>query len=188
VPVFQLLTSWTREDLTSPLNGINLKSGALFDRLEHAVREDPSPWKRHAAICAHLKVRNMPARPPPRVLVFTGPAGAAKRQVMAGLVKMLPACFARVVTHTTRLPKEHEVDGVDYHFTDAQALRCGTRFLGCCTSMLMQSRVCCRVMFGLIKPHACRASLRRQSGCPVHCWPHALLPDRLGHACMYPSH
>lgn len=124
VPVFQWLTSWTREDLASPLNEVQLYNGDLFDRLERFVREDASPWKRRAAVCAQLRVRNTPARPPPRVLVFTGPAGAGKRAVMSGLVAAFPACFARVVAHTTRLPKEHEVDGVDYHFTDAPTLRC----------------------------------------------------------------
>jgi Guanylate kinase len=88
------------------------------------AREDASPWKRHAAVCAQLRLRNTPARPPPRVLVFTGPAGAGKRKVMAGLVKAHPALFGRLVTHTTRRPREHEVDGVDYHFTDAPTLRC----------------------------------------------------------------
>ena len=124
VPVFQWLTGWTRENLADPLNGIDLFHGALFDRLEAIVRQDPAPWKRDAAVCAHLRVRNTPARPPPRVIVFTGASGAGKRAVIEGVVKALPACFARVVAHTTRAPREHEVDGVDYHFTDAPTLRC----------------------------------------------------------------
>lgn len=131
VPVVPWLTGWSREDLVCPLNGISAASGDLFDRLESIVREDASPWKRRAAICAHLQTRAEPARPPPRVIAFTGPAGAGKRAVMRGLVKAHPACFAVVVSHTTRLPKEHEVDGVDYHFTDAPALRCGMLDVTC---------------------------------------------------------
>lgn len=123
-PVFTFLTSWPLEDLISPFNGISATSGALFDRLEVAVREDPNPSKRRSITCAHLKTRCKPKRPPPRVLVFTGPAGAAKRAVMAGMVAAYPSLFAKVVTHTSRRPKEHEVDGVDYHFTDAPSLRC----------------------------------------------------------------
>lgn len=130
VPVFQFLTSWTREDLTSPLNEVRLYDGDLFDRLERVVHEDSNPAKRRSAVCAHLRVRHEPARPPPRVLVITGPPGAAKRAVMAGLIKACPACFARVVTHTTRRPAEHEVDGGDYHFTDAPTMRSVAILLG----------------------------------------------------------
>jgi hypothetical protein len=124
VPVFTFLTSWPLEDLTSPLNAISVQAGELFDRLELSVREDSNPTRRRNITCAHLRSRRKPKRPPPRVLVFTGPAGAAKRAVMAGLVAAHPSLFARVVTHTSRRPKEHEVDGVDYHFTDAPTLRC----------------------------------------------------------------
>jgi hypothetical protein len=125
--VFHFLTGWAQEDLVSPLNGINLYKGELFDRLEAVVNEEASNGRSIAAV--HLKERQVPARPPPRVIVFTGAPGAAKRQVMAGLIAAYPACFARVVTHTNRLPKEHEVDGVDYHFSDAPTMRCATNYL-----------------------------------------------------------
>jgi Guanylate kinase len=123
VPVFHFLTSWPTEDLVSPLNGINAHNGELFDRLEAAVKEHTSAAKRSTVTCAHLKVRKQSERPPPRVLVFTGPPGAGKRKVMQGLVKAEPNLFAQVVTHTSRQPKEHEVDGAHYHFTDMETIR-----------------------------------------------------------------
>ena len=108
----------------SPLNDLRLFKGDLFDRLEASVREADAPGARRSIAAVHMKERLTPARPPPRAIVFCGPPGAAKRQVMAGLVAACPAYFARVVTHTSRLPKEHEVDGVDYHFSDAPTMRC----------------------------------------------------------------
>lgn len=128
-PVFHFLTAWPREDLVSPLNGLRLFHGDLFDRLEASVREAAAPSARRSIAAVHLKERMTPARPPPRALVFSGPPGAAKRKVMAGLVAACPAYFARVVTHTSRLPREHEVDGVDYHFSDAPTMRCASHTL-----------------------------------------------------------
>jgi hypothetical protein len=122
--VFHFLTGWAQEDLVSPLNDVGLYNGKLFDRLEASVRELASNGRSIADV--HLKDRQKPARPPPRAIVFTGAPGAAKRQVMAGLIAAYPACFAQVVTHTSRLPKEHEVDGVDYHFSDAPTMRCAS--------------------------------------------------------------
>ena len=119
-----MLTSWPMEDLVSPLNGINPSNGELFDMLEAAVLDHAHASGRRRITCAHLRKRCQPKRPPPRVLVFTGPAGAAKRAVMAGLVASHPNLFARAVTHTTRRPREHEVDGTDYCFTDAPEMRC----------------------------------------------------------------
>lgn len=125
VPVFTMLTSWPLENLVSPLNGINPSNGELFDMLEASVRDQGAhPAGRRSITCAHLRKRRKPSRPPPRVLVFSGPASAGKRAVMAGMVASHPNLFARVVTHTTRRPREHEVDGVDYCFTDAPQLRC----------------------------------------------------------------
>lgn len=122
-PVYTFLTSWPLENLMSPYNSINDATGDLFDRLEASVREGPCPSKRCSITCTHLRQRRKPRRPPPRVIVFTGPTGASKRRIIEGLVAACPRLFARVVTHTSRRPKEHEIDGVDYHFKDAPALR-----------------------------------------------------------------
>lgn len=123
-PVFSFLTSWPFQDLMSPHNSISDATGELFDRLEASVKEDSNPSKRRSITCAHLRLHRKPRRSPPRVIVFTGPAGAAKRAVMKGLVAANSSLFACVVTHTSRMPKEHEVEGRDYYFTDAKTLRC----------------------------------------------------------------
>ena len=140
-PVFTFLTSWPLEDLISQCNDIDASTGQLFDRLEASIREDSNAAKR-CITCAHLQLRCKPKRPPPRVIVFTGPAGAAKRAIMAGLVASSPNLFARVVTHTCRRPKAHEVDGVDYHFTDAPTLRYVVKRSSTCTIFSLSSAFC----------------------------------------------
>lgn len=52
---------------------------------------------------------------PPVLLVIAGPAGSGKSTLCDRLVAEVPG-FSRVVTTTTRPPREGEVDGVHYHF------------------------------------------------------------------------
>jgi guanylate kinase len=47
--------------------------------------------------------------------VITGPSGSGKTTVVEKLLERLPSA-ARLVTTTTRAPREGEQDGVDYHF------------------------------------------------------------------------
>ena len=57
---------------------------------------------------------------PPVLLVLAGPAGSGKSTLCDRLVAEVPG-FSRVVTTTTRTPRNGEVDGVHYHFlTPAQ--------------------------------------------------------------------
>lgn len=64
-----------------------------------------------------------PATPPPPAgttsapvfLVLAGPAGSGKSTLCDRLVDELPG-FERVITTTTRAPRDGEVDGVHYHF------------------------------------------------------------------------
>lgn len=51
----------------------------------------------------------------PVLLVIAGPAGSGKSTLCDRLVHEVPG-FARVVTTTTRPPREGEVNGVHYHF------------------------------------------------------------------------
>lgn len=51
-----------------------------------------------------------------RVFVITGAAGSGKTTVRDYLHDQYT--MARVITHTTRAPREHERDGVDYYFED----------------------------------------------------------------------
>ena len=123
VPAFHWLTSWPLENLVSPLNGICVADGELFDRLEASFREHATPAKRRTITTAHLRVRAEPVFPPPRMFVFCGPPGVGKGLVVQRFVQACPDFFAEVVPHTTRAPKEHEVEGVDYFFTDKPSIR-----------------------------------------------------------------
>lgn len=51
----------------------------------------------------------------PILFVFTGPSGAGKGSVMRALLERDPK-LSKVVTYTTRPPRDGEVDGFDYRF------------------------------------------------------------------------
>ena len=57
----------------------------------------------------------MSAESHPVLLVLSGPSGAGKTTVAQRLLSGNER-LARVVTCTTRIPREGEIDGVDYHF------------------------------------------------------------------------
>jgi guanylate kinase len=50
-----------------------------------------------------------------RPIVLTGPSGVGKGTILKSLLKTHPELFLSV-SATTRLPREGEVDGVDYYF------------------------------------------------------------------------
>ncbi|MBI5004121.1 hypothetical protein HZC00_03435 [Candidatus Kaiserbacteria bacterium] len=50
-----------------------------------------------------------------QVVVIAGPSGSGKNAVIDGIIKQCPRC-ERLVTATTRKPREGEINGVDYHF------------------------------------------------------------------------
>lgn len=60
--------------------------------------------------------------PPPVLLVIAGPAGSGKSTLCDRLVHECPA-FSRVVTTTTRGPRDGEIDGVHYHFFNPATFR-----------------------------------------------------------------
>jgi guanylate kinase len=63
-------------------------------------------------------------RPPPSplLLVIAGPAGSGKSTLCDRLVHERPE-FCRVVTTTTRPPRDGEIDGVHYHFFSPAVFR-----------------------------------------------------------------
>jgi len=72
--------------------------------------------------------------PPPPVgsicpLIVVGPSGAGKGTLVKRLFEEFPGRFGLCVSHTTRLPREGEVDGEHYHFvtkpTIEQAIEAG---------------------------------------------------------------
>ena len=65
----------------------------------------------------------MSAESHPVLLVLSGPSGAGKTTVAQRLLSGNER-LARVVTCTTRIPREGETDGVDYHFlSDEEFMR-----------------------------------------------------------------
>ncbi|XP_020574645.1 guanylate kinase 1-like isoform X2 [Phalaenopsis equestris] len=51
-------------------------------------------------------------------IVISGPSGVGKGTLIAKLMKEFPSTFGFSVSHTTRAPREHELNGVHYHFTE----------------------------------------------------------------------
>jgi len=57
----------------------------------------------------------------PRVAVLAGPSGAGKTALQTAMISASGGCMRRLVTTTTRPPRDGETDGVDYHFVDHAA-------------------------------------------------------------------
>lgn len=51
-------------------------------------------------------------------LVLTGPSGCGKTTFVEKLMKDFPHLFTKAIETTTRIQKENEVDGRDFHFVD----------------------------------------------------------------------
>jgi len=58
----------------------------------------------------------------PILFVFTGPSGAGKGSVMRALLER-DKSLHKVVTYTTRQPRDGEVDGFDYRFVSVETFR-----------------------------------------------------------------
>lgn len=52
-----------------------------------------------------------------RPVVISGPSGVGKGTLINKLMKDFPSMFGFSVSHTTRLPREKETNGIHYHFT-----------------------------------------------------------------------
>ena len=59
----------------------------------------------------------MTAARPGLLFVVSAPSGAGKTSLVASLLAQLPG-IAVCISHTTRLPRSKEVNGVNYHFID----------------------------------------------------------------------
>lgn len=59
----------------------------------------------------------------PKPLVICGPSGSGKSTLLTRLLADYPSSFGFSVSHTTRLPREGEVDGVHYHFTTVKEMK-----------------------------------------------------------------
>ncbi|KAI1771287.1 THO complex subunit 1 transcription elongation factor-domain-containing protein [Hypoxylon cercidicola] len=54
-------------------------------------------------------------------IILTGPSTVGKSTLASMLLERRKNVFGKVVRHTTRSPKDGEVDGQDYHFVDSKA-------------------------------------------------------------------
>ncbi|KAJ8449861.1 hypothetical protein Cgig2_001517 [Carnegiea gigantea] len=63
-------------------------------------------------------VRRYPGKP----IVISGPSGVGKGTLIAKLMKEFPYMFGFSVSHTTRAPREKEINGVHYHFTERSVM------------------------------------------------------------------
>lgn len=52
----------------------------------------------------------------PKILILSGPSGSGKTTIVNRLMENQPVRLVKSVSATTRLPREGERDGVDYHF------------------------------------------------------------------------
>lgn len=57
-----------------------------------------------------------------QLYVISGPSGVGKSTIIHLLMKDLPG-MGYSVSHTSRRPRDKEVDGVDYHFVDRETFR-----------------------------------------------------------------
>ncbi|MCL7042045.1 hypothetical protein MKW94_003702 [Papaver nudicaule] len=58
----------------------------------------------------------------PKPIVISGPSGVGKGTLISKLMKEFPSTFGFSVSHTTRAPREKEVDGVHYHFAERTSM------------------------------------------------------------------
>ncbi|KAI1816071.1 THO complex subunit 1 transcription elongation factor-domain-containing protein [Poronia punctata] len=54
-------------------------------------------------------------------IILSGPSGVGKSTLVTMLLDRQQGVFERVIRHTTRSPREGEVDGQDFHFVDTKA-------------------------------------------------------------------
>ena len=69
--------------------------------------------------CCRFYSPSMVARP----LVLCGPSGVGKSTIVARITTEFPDAFGFSVSHTTRQPREGEVDGVNYHYVDVETMK-----------------------------------------------------------------
>jgi guanylate kinase len=56
------------------------------------------------------------------VYVFSGPSGAGKSTIIKGVKERVPG-LGYSISHTTRMPRGEEKDGVDYHFVERSVFK-----------------------------------------------------------------
>lgn len=59
---------------------------------------------------------------PGKPIVISGPSGVGKGTLISMLMKEFPSMFGFSVSHTTRAPREKEINGIHYHFTERSVM------------------------------------------------------------------
>lgn len=59
---------------------------------------------------------------PCSLVVLAGPSGVGKGTLIQRLMEAHPKSFGFSVSHTTREPREGEIDGIHYHFTKRESM------------------------------------------------------------------
>ncbi|MCA9041570.1 MAG: 50S ribosome-binding GTPase, partial [Planctomycetaceae bacterium] len=54
----------------------------------------------------------------PKILILSGPSGSGKTTIVKQLMERQPVRLVKSISATTRPPRAHEVDQVDYYFLD----------------------------------------------------------------------
>ncbi|MDP0500327.1 MAG: guanylate kinase [Verrucomicrobiota bacterium JB022] len=57
------------------------------------------------------------------ILIISGPAGSGKTTLCEALLGYYPDQVERIVTTTTRAPREGEINGLDYHFLERETFQ-----------------------------------------------------------------
>ena len=117
IPAFQWLTGWPIEEITSLERPVNEKDGKLFDRVEE-VMPDPN-----YVVSACLNERAASDRPPPRMLILVGPDAVGTEDIIDLILNEYGEAFGLTVSHTTRPPLEHEVDGETFSFATEEKMQ-----------------------------------------------------------------
>ena len=81
--------------------------------------DEPSGASAETMERTDTRIENLPPEDVSLLIVIAGPAGSGKTTLCERLVAG-EGRVQRVVTCTTRAPREGEVDGVDYHFLSAE--------------------------------------------------------------------
>jgi guanylate kinase len=58
-----------------------------------------------------------------RTLVFIGPPGVGRNSIKRRLILQWPQRYASTIPHTSRFPRPHEKDGIDYNFVSRQQMK-----------------------------------------------------------------
>jgi len=80
-----------------------------------------SPFSPHVVVAEE----NQHPSPFPAPLVLAGPSGVGKSTLINMLMEYYPDNFGFSVSHTTRMPRPGEVNGVHYHFVSREEMESG---------------------------------------------------------------